>query len=473
MKKNILDAHKESSSSNLNKVKQDELAAAKKFDDLTYYTLLTENNFENKNTNGSLYGSFYFAKDNIWTKGLRTTASSKILQDFIPAEDATVIKLLNEAGAEMLGKTVLDELGMGGTGLHAVTGPVYNPYDKERISGGSSSGSVFATANHLGNFALGTDTGDSIRKPASLTGVVGYKPTYGSVSRYGVIPYAPSLDHVGFFSNYVEDMFALAEATFKYDKKDFTSIDNSGEYTKLLNTKTKLKRVGYFKEVKNHTPKKLWDKYEEYFEKLKANGYEVVEFDFRKDLLDAVAAIYMVLSFSEAVSTSANLDGINFGLRVDGENFADIMKKTRSEGFGQLVKRRFIIGSYQLKSENQIDLQLKAKQIRRLISQEFDKAFEQVDFIVMPPTIAKAKLISECTNRTIEEQDANDEGKFMENLLVLGNLTGIPSITIPFVTEDGMPIGINFNSKLKSDGDLLMFAKESEEIINTMDGREI
>ncbi|KAJ3625349.1 hypothetical protein Zmor_004316 [Zophobas morio] len=373
----------------------------------------------------------------------------------------------------MLGKTVLDELGMGGTGLHAATGPVYNPYDKTRIAGGSSSGSVFATANHIGNFALGTDTGDSIRKPASLTGVVGYKPTYGSISRYGVIPYAPSMDHVGFFSNYVEDMFYLAETTFAYDEKDFTSIDNAKEYSTLINKKTKLKKVGYFKVVKEHTPKKLWDKYEMYFEKLKANGYEVIEIDFRKDLLDAIAPIYMVLSFSEAVSTSANLDGMNFGLRVDGEDFADIMKKTRSAGFGDLVKRRFIMGSYQLKHENQVELQLKAKQIRRLISQELQKVYEQVDFIVMPPTITKAKLISEVTGKTIEDQDANDENKFMDNVLVLGNLNGMPSITIPFVTEDKMPIGININANLKNDGDLLMFAKESEEIISELDGREI
>jgi aspartyl-tRNA(Asn)/glutamyl-tRNA(Gln) amidotransferase subunit A len=470
--KNILSIKNNLTKENLNQQKENEINEAKKIDDVTFCTMFTGKEYENKNTDGKLFGSFYFSKDNIWTKGCPTTASSKILENFIPAEDATIIKLLNDAGAEMLGKTVLDELGMGGTGLHASTGIVYNPLDHNRIVGGSSSGSVFAMAKGLGHFALGTDTGDSIRKPASLNGIVGYKPTYGSISRYGVIPYAPSMDHVGFFTRSVADLFVLAETTFKHDKKDFTSIDNSDEYTKYINQKTRLKKVGYFGVLKNYVPKKLWDKYEEYFAELKKQNYEIVELDFRKDLLDAVAAIYMVLSFSEAVSTSANLDGMNFGLRVDGTDFEDIMKKTRAAGFGDLVKRRFIIGSYQLKSDNQIELQLKAKQIRRLIANELNKMYEMVDFIVMPPTVAKAKLISECTGRTIENQDGTEKD-FLDNILVLANLSGMPSVTIPFVTEDGMPIGINLNAKIKNDADLLMFANESEEIISSMEGVEI
>jgi aspartyl-tRNA(Asn)/glutamyl-tRNA(Gln) amidotransferase subunit A len=250
--KNILSIKNNLTKENLNQQKENEINEAKKIDDVTFCTMFTGKEYENKNTDGKLFGSFYFSKDNIWTKGYPTTASSKILENFIPAEDATIIKLLNDAGAEMLGKTVLDELGMGGTGLHASTGIVYNPLDRNRIVGGSSSGSVFAMAKGLGHFALGTDTGDSIRKPASLNGVIGYKPTYGSISRYGVIPYAPSMDHVGFFTRSVADLFVLAETTFKHDKKDFTSIDNSDEYTKYINQKTKLKKVGYFGVLKNY-----------------------------------------------------------------------------------------------------------------------------------------------------------------------------------------------------------------------------
>src|SRR5699024_2558546 len=149
------------------------------------------------------------------------------------------------------------------------------------------------------------------------------------------------------------------------------------------------------------------------------------------------------------------------------------MKKTRTEGFGELVKRRFIIGNYQLKQENQLDLQLKAKQIRRLIADEIKKTYETVDFLVMPPTIEKAKLISDILGKTIEDQSTSNDAQFLDNLLVIGNMTGMPSITIPFVTQDGMPIGINFNADRKLDGELLMFAKESEELISKMEGREI
>lgn len=449
----------------------EEIEKAKMINDANWYTFLFEEAKE-INKKSLLSGATFFIKDNIWTKGYKTTASSNILKNFIPAEDATVVNLLKENGAIPLGKTVLDELGMGGTGLHACTGPVYNPFDKTRIIGGSSSGSAFALANEIGAFALGTDTGDSIRKPASQAGLYGFKPSYGSVSRYGVIPYAPSLDHVGFFTKNIDDLFYLAEATFKYDKKDFTSIDNSKKYSELINKKTSFKKVGYFSCLKNYISDSLWRKYEEVFESLKKQSYEIIEIDFRKDLLDSIASIYMMISFSEAVSTSANLDGINFGIREDGINFEQVMKKTRGKNFGELVKKRFIMGSYQLKKENQVELLLKAKKVRRLICNELKEIYEEVDFIILPPTYEKPKLIKDVHNKTLEDY-AQDEKEFLDNLLVLANFNGMPSITIPFVKSDGMPIGININANVKKDDELLMFSKDLDNLIQNMLERNI
>jgi len=414
-----------------------------------------------------LYGIPYFAKDNFSTRGLQTTAGSKILAGFKPTFNAQMIELLEDCSTVMIGKANLDELGMGGTGLSSGYGIVHNPLNSERLVGGSSSGSAYAVAANIVPFATGTDTGDSIRKPASFNGIVGFKPTYGAISRYGLMPYAPSLDHAGILANTIEDIAIVADATIKKDLKDFTTIEVSkNNFYQNLNSFNKKSRFGYIKSVHEALPTKLRNKYDELYKKLVEAGYEVVSLDFRQDLLEALASAYMMLSFSEAVSSLANLDGINFGQRVNANSYEDVMKKTRSKKFGAVVKRRFIIGSLNLKQENQHIYLLKAKKVRRLISEELNKIYQQVDLLFLPPAPGVAPLI----NEGFEIDQHNSEyPEFLDDILTLGNFSGMPSITIPFVTENQLPIGINLNAQRKEDLLVLQAAKVVETVIAKMD----
>lgn len=423
--------------------------------------------FDEKNL---LSGIPYVTKDNFWAKDKLTTAGSKILSNFYPTDDATITKKLYQAKTVLLGKTAMDELGMGGTGLFSFNGIVRSPFDEERIAGGSSSGSAYAVAKGLVSFATGTDTGDSIRKPASFNGIVGFKPTYGSLSRYGVIPYAPSLDHVGFFTKTVEDMAVVCDATFGYDKKDFTSIDNPHKFYENINNINSKIKFGYIKNIHKYIKGNLKKEYENIFQKIKAEGFEIKELDFKKELLDAIPAVYMMISFSEAVSTHSNLDGINFGLRVEneGDNYIDIIKKTRASGFGRNVKKRFVIGSYQLRKENQELILTKSKKVRTLIIEELNKLYEQVDVLILPPTLDVVPKISDVMGTDIEDRIEDDE-VFLQDLLILANFNGMPSITIPFIKENNLPIGINLCAKPKMDLLALQAAKYLENLINKED----
>ncbi|AUB31175.1 amidase family protein [Spiroplasma floricola] len=421
-----------------------------------------EKNIDKENI---LYGIPFIHKDNISTKGILTTAGSKILSNYVPSFNATIAEKFLESNSIMIGKAALDELSMGGTGLFSFNGEVRNPYDSNRIVGGSSSGSAYAVAKGIVPFATGGDTGDSIRKPASLNGIVGFKPTYGSISRYGAIPYAPSLDHLGFFTNNVEDLTYLCEATYAKDDKDFTSIDNRDEFVKNINNLDKKIKFGYIKHIEKYLDGQLKKDYEKLYEILKKEGHEVLELDFDKKLLHAVPATYMMISFAEGVSTHYNLDGIKFGLRAEGKDYREIIKNSRTQGFGDTVKRRFIIGSYQLKSKNQEILLAKSKKVRRLIVETLDKLYEQVDILIIPPTFKPAPTVNNVYGVDVEQKDDN-EGSFVEDVLILANFNGMPSITIPFTTQDNMPIGINLNAKPKKDLKVLQAAKFLEEIIS-------
>ncbi|PPE04158.1 amidase family protein [Williamsoniiplasma lucivorax] len=408
-----------------------------------------------------LCGIPYFAKDNFSTKGIRTTAGSKILANFIPNYDSTIVELLNQNQSIMAGKVALDELGMGGTGLHCAYGEIANPYNKNHQVGGSSSGSVYGVAKGLVPFALGSDTGDSIRKPASFNGVVGFKPTYGALSRYGVIPYAPSLDHAGFFTRNVEDAAILADATFKKDDKDFTSFQTKDEnfYKDIhdLNPKTKF---AYIREVHEHLPEKLRLEYEALYAKLIARGYEVNGVNFDLALLNTIGPVYMMISYPEAISSHANLSGMGFGMREDGKNYTEIMIKSRSKYLGEIVKRRFVIGSLNLKQQNQDLYFLKAKRVRRLIANALNEILKNDDILILPPSFEPAPLIESAL-----EADEQSETDFLHDVLVMGNFAGIPSITIPFTKENGMPIGINLNAAVYEDKKVLQAAKLLEDIL--------
>jgi len=414
-----------------------------------------------------LYGIPYVSKDNFSTKGLQTTAGSQILKGYEPTFDAEMIDLLANKNTVLIGKANLDELGMGATGLSSGYGDVLNPLNKKHIVGGSSSGSAYAVAANIVPFATGTDTGDSIRKPASFTGLVGFKPTYGAISRYGLLPYAPSLDHAGILAQTIEDVAIVADATIAQDLKDFTSTSiTKKRFYQNLNEFDEHKSFGYLKPVHDALPEALRLKYEELFALLRGAGYTVTALDFRLDLLEALASTYMIISFSEAVSSSANLDGINFGQRVEADSYEEIIKLTRTKNFGHVVKRRFIVGSLNLKQENQHIYLLKAKKVRRLIDQELAKVYDQVDLLILPPSPEVAPLVD---NGFEIDAHAGNYPEFLDDILTLGNFSGMPSITIPFVTQDDLPIGLNLNARRKEDLLVLQGAKAIEKVLPNMD----
>ena len=406
-----------------------------------------------------LSGIPFIAKDNFTTKGIKTTASSAILANFIPPYSATVIIDLQKAGAVLMAKSALDELGMGGHGLYAATGPVLNPWDHTRIPGGSSSGSAALVAAGVAPFALGTDTGDSIRKPAAYCGIVGYKPTYGLISRYGVIPYAPSLDTVGYFTRSVQDAWMLAPLLCHYDPFDFTSSSRDITWQREEAIDWANLTIGYFKLIHASLPPAFKLLYQRYFDLYEQQGAKIVVLEFPYELWVALYPIYMIISYSEAISTHSNLDGINFGVRHQGADYSATMKQSRAKGFGLVVQRRFVLGSYFLARENQSLLLLKAKKVRRLIVAAYRACLDQVDIIIMPPANDIAPKQADVYAAPSKDDQLYN---IMNNVLVLANLAGTPSLTIPLGKIANMPVGINFNSASFRDQLLFQLAQWTE-----------
>lgn len=401
-------------------------------------------------------------KDNYSTKGVLTTACSKILDNYVPVFDATVIEKLKEAGADLVCKTNMDELAMGGTGMNSYIGPVHNPYDYDRISGGSSSGSAALVGAHLVDFALGSDTGDSVRKPASLCGCVGFKPSYGLISRYGVIPYASSLDHVAYFTRTVEQSALLLNVLAGRDDKDLTSLHSEEkDYTKL-ESGLEGKVFGVIDEILNSkTDDEYKDKYFELLKKLEEKGATIKHFSIDRTLINTLFTAYHLIANCEATSNHANLDGIRFGHRVEGDTLFDTMTKSRTRGFGSLLKRRFIIGAYGLDDKHQSELFQKAQKVRRIVVEKYNKILEECDAVILPAADSIAPKMSELKNGSGDvDKDA------INNHLVLGNFAGNPSITLPLGFMDGCPIGVNLSSKVLDELNLLSIAKDVEDIIN-------
>lgn len=420
---------------------------------------------EEKKGNTVLQGIPYALKDNISTKGILTTASSNILKDYIPLYDATVYKKLMEAGAVLMGKTVLDELAMGGTGTTGHTGVVRNPWDEKRMIGGSSAGSAAAVALGIVPFALGSDTGDSIRKPAAYGGVVGYKPTYGRISRYGLFAFASSLDHMGLFARSVKDVSYVMDIIKGHDDKDMTSLpDEDISYVDNLDNDVKGKKLFYIKEaveIDNDSEelKLILDNFYKAIDECKKLGMEVVEVSFRKDLLEAIYPSYMCISCAEATSNNSNLTGIPFGYRVEGNNVNEIMMKTRTEGFSELIKRRFVLGSYVLQKENQEKLFLNACRIRRLIVDNMNELFKEYDALIMPSAGDIAPLFGNVSDKL------SDEYLILGNHLAIGNFGGFPSISIPSGFVNDMPVSVNITGRAKEDYLVLNMASKLEEAL--------
>lgn len=412
----------------------------------------------NSNKDSLLYGIPYSLKDNISTKNIRTTGGSKFLENYIPCYDATVYKLLKSSGAKLIAKTNLDEFGLGGTGTFSAFGIVNNPYDEKRIAGGSSSGSAVAVATGASIFSIGTDTGDSIRHPASYCGIVGYKPSYGLISRYGVFPYAPSMDHVGIFANHVADVAIILDAIAQFDENDYTSIKSQTNFYNNL-TEVKNKKIAIIKTGYEQAEKNVKQAFDEVINQLRLNGFSIDFIEFDSELLKSLDGIYKIISYAEASSCYANLTGIPFGCNLGGKDYQEIITHNRTKLLGNQLKRRFIIGSLATKKENFDELFTKAKKVRTLIINEISNIFNQYDAIVNPGASSIAPLIEDVNNNKWKTNICDD-------ILMIANFAGIPSITIPYKKVDGLPFGINICCKLYDDQQLLNIAATMENILN-------
>ena len=416
---------------------------------------------ETKVTDELVSGIPYGIKDNFSTKDILSTGSSNTLKDYVPFFDATAVANLKKKGAVGVTKTVMDELGMGGTGTTGHTGVVHNPWNLERMTAGSSAGSAASVACGCYPFALGSDTGDSIRKPAAYCGIVGYKPTYGMISRYGLFPFACSLDTVGVLSRSVEDAAIAVDAMKGKDPKDMTSWDSSNiELYKNLNKDVKGKKLFYIKEIVDldnyENPSEELKSHMENFHKTvelcKSLGIEVDEISIDKALLNAIPSVYVVISCAEATSNMSNLTGIIFGPRGEGDNPMAMMKDHRTKGFSPLIKRRFVIGSYVLQKENQEKYFINAKRVRRLIVDKMNELFEKYDGLILPVGSGPAKFIEGSKNAL------SSSNNVLEDHLQIGNFGGFPSITIPNGFINNLPVGVNITGKVKDDINVLNIA---------------
>lgn len=410
--------------------------------------------------NNPLWGIPFVIKDNFSTKNIPTTASSNILKGYVPVFDACVVEKLRAAKAVAIGKVTLDELAMGGTGTSGHLGMTFNPYDRshKRLVGGSSCGSAAATADGYVPFALGSDTGDSTRKPASYAGLVGFKPTWSLISRYGLFPFAPSLDTVGIFARNVKDSAYVLDVLAGHDDRDFTSsIRPVDEYAKDIEKPNQKAKIAVIKGIVNSiSDHDILSKFEETVKSLKNAGFAVEFVDFDEKILTSLFPTYFVISCAEATSNNANLDGIKFGPSYQGSTFEEVVSKARTNGFGELIKRRFIIGNFALMKENQKDLFLRAQKNRRIIVDAVNKVLKDYDFIYCPAAPSIAPKVGEASDRL------SNEYLIADNHLVIANFAGLPSITLPIGMKDGMPFGANITGRAFEDKQVLKMAYELE-----------
>ncbi|MEG0735665.1 MAG: amidase family protein [Longicatena sp.] len=406
-----------------------------------------------------LYGVPVVLKDNINTAGIPTTASSRILNNYVPIYNAHIVDKLKAAGAIFVAKASMDELGMGGTNKNAYTGKVNNPWDTTRISGGSSGGSAVLVASGATPLAIGTDTGDSIRKPAAYNGIIGMKPTYGRISRYGIIPYASSLDHVGYFTTSMKDAAVALEVLAGRDDRDMTSSYKEVEnYCANINADIKGKKIAILDNVQAGVRKEIQENFDDLMDKLKARGAIVERVNMDDKLMRALLPTYFIISNAEATANHSNLDGIRFGMREDGESVEDVMIHSRTNGFSSYVRKRFVIGSYSLFAENQDKIFRKAQKVRRLIVEEVNKVLNSYDVIIASASGDIAPL-----SEASKDASLDSNALVTENHMVLGNFSGYPSITIPTGFVEGMPIGINMTSKAFDEQTLFNIGSAIEE----------
>ncbi len=417
---------------------------------------------ETKINNGELNSAFagipIGIKDNLCTKGVKTTCASKMLENFVAPYDATVVEKLNNENMISLGKLNMDEFAMGSSTENSAFMKTKNPWNLNAVPGGSSGGSAAAVAANLVPWALGSDTGGSIREPASFCGVVGLKPTYGLVSRFGLVAFASSLDQIGPITKDVKDSAMLLNLLVGHDEKDTTSIDAPKvDYVAELKNDVKGLKIGvpkeFFGEGINSEVKASLEKA---IEKYKELGAEVEEFSL--DIAEYALAAYYIIACAEASSNLGRFDGIRYGYRTDNySNLKDIYRNSRSEAFGPEVKRRIILGTYVLSSGYYDAYYKKAQQVRTLVKNEFDKAFDKYDVVLTPTAPVVAYDFGSKTENPLE--------MYLSDICTVSvNVAGLPGISIPCgVDSNGMPIGMQLIGQRFSEATILNAAYTFEQ----------
>lgn len=418
---------------------------------------------KNGEASGKLLGVPIAIKDNICTDGLKTTCASKMLEDFIPPYDATVIEKLKSEGAVILGKTNMDEFAMGSSTENSAFLKTVNPWGNDRVPGGSSGGSAAAVSSLMAPIALGSDTGGSIRQPAAFCGVVGVKPTYGLVSRYGLIAFGSSLDQIGPFGKTVEDCAILLDAIEGKDKRDNTSEARVGEkdYLKCINDGVKGMKIGVPVEFfKDGIDPEIKDKIYKAVELFKELGAVVEEISI--PFADKGLSAYYIISSAEASSNLSRFDGIRYGYRTTNyENAYDIMRNSRSEAFGDEVKRRIMIGTYCLSSGYYDAYYKKAMKVKKMIKDEFTSVFEKYDLIIGP--------VSPVLPFKIGEKNNDPVSMYLADIYTVNiNLAGIPSLSMTCGVDSkyGLPIGIQIMGPHFGEKDIFRAAEALEKKLN-------
>lgn len=383
-----------------------------------------------------LWGLPIALKDNMVTKNMRTTAGSKMLENFISVYDAHIVDLINDKDMIIVGKTNMDEFAMGSSNQTSYFGPVRNPWNNSLVSGGSSGGSASAVSSRIVPFALGSDTGGSIRQPSSFCGIVGIKPTYGRVSRYGLIAFASSLDQIGPMSCDVYSNACLLNILCTKDKRDLTHIGKEEDFTRLIGESISGMKIAIPKfYISDVIDKQVLDKVKSVKKLLENNGVTVDVVDI--PYLDYAVPLYQIIALGEASSNLARFDGIKYGYRASSyKNIDELYKKTRSEGFGDEVKRRIMVGSFMLSGKNVSEYYDKALRIRKAIADSFDKVFKKYDLVIGPTTTCLPYEIGEFL------QDPNRS--FVDDVLTIPvNMAGLPGMSVPIgFSKEHLPIGM-------------------------------
>lgn len=410
---------------------------------------------KDKNKRGSLSGVPIIIKDNIHVKGLKTTCASKILENFTPHFNATVVKNLEEQGAIIIGKGNLDEFAMGSTTEHSVFMKTRNPWDLNRAPGGSSGGSAASVASLIAPLSLGSDTGGSIRQPAALCSLFGYKPTYGRVSRFGLVAFGSSLDQIGPFARTTKDIALVMQTLAQPCALDSTSLkEPAQDYLSTIQTPLENKRIGIpYKFLEDLSPeiREAFDASMKIYESL---GCTLV--DCSLDLMKYGTMVYYIIATAEASTNLARYDGIRYGRRSPkAKSLQDVYEMSKNEGFGQEVKQRILLGTYVLSAGYQDAYYTKAQKVRMLMKREYEKAFTTCDVVALPTSPMVAPLIGQI-------QDPLE--MYLADIYTLSaNLVGIPAISCPMgLTKEGLPMGFQIQGPQRQDAQVMQFAHQFE-----------